>query len=131
MFPRHNGTALISEFFALNLRISVPLTNKYLLHYHESLNNFFVIFSNINRILFFSTVNVPSYPCVGSPPRIKTSFFLLSTCTEVLKSTPKIIRFLPNPLSTEKSPFLLNLIPYTKYLFKSISLLLQTTIFCM
>ena len=28
LFPRHNGTALISEFFALKLRISVPLTNK-------------------------------------------------------------------------------------------------------
>ena len=28
MFPRHNGLAIISESFALNLWISVPLTNK-------------------------------------------------------------------------------------------------------
>ena len=27
-FPRHNGTGTISESFALNLWISVPLTNK-------------------------------------------------------------------------------------------------------
>ena len=28
MFPRHNGVATISESFALDLIISVPLTNK-------------------------------------------------------------------------------------------------------
>ena len=28
MFPRHNGVATISEYFALNLIIYVPLTNK-------------------------------------------------------------------------------------------------------
>ena len=28
MFPRHNGIGLISVCFALNLIISVPLTNK-------------------------------------------------------------------------------------------------------
>ena len=28
MFPRHDGVAIISESFALNLIISVPLTNK-------------------------------------------------------------------------------------------------------
>ena len=28
IFPRHNGAAAISESFALNLIISVPLTNK-------------------------------------------------------------------------------------------------------
>ena len=28
MFPRHNGVATISEYFALNLIISVPFTNK-------------------------------------------------------------------------------------------------------
>ena len=30
MFPRHTGVATILESFALNLIISVPLTNKYL-----------------------------------------------------------------------------------------------------
>ena len=30
MFPRHNGAALISESFALNLYISTQLTNEYL-----------------------------------------------------------------------------------------------------
>ena len=28
IFPRHNGVATISESFALNLWISIPLTNK-------------------------------------------------------------------------------------------------------
>ena len=28
MFPRHNGVALSSESFALNLIIPIPLTNK-------------------------------------------------------------------------------------------------------
>ena len=28
MFPRHNGVAIYAESFALNLIISVPLTNK-------------------------------------------------------------------------------------------------------
>ena len=28
MFPRHNGLATVSESFALNLWICVPLTNK-------------------------------------------------------------------------------------------------------
>ena len=28
MFPKHNGLGTISESFALNLYISVPLTNK-------------------------------------------------------------------------------------------------------
>ena len=28
MFPRHNGVATISECFALDLIISVPLTNR-------------------------------------------------------------------------------------------------------
>ena len=40
----------------------------------------------------FSAVNVtPSNTYVGPSPRIKISFFLLSTCTEELMSTPKFI----------------------------------------
>ena len=44
---------------------------------------------------------MPSNPGVGPSPRIKVSFLLLSTGTEQLISTPKIIQFLPNPLPTE------------------------------
>ena len=33
--------------------------------------------------------------CVGPIPRIKISFFLLSTCTDELTSTHKITTFLP------------------------------------
>ena len=35
---------------------------------------------------------------LGPSLRTKISFFLLSTCTNELISTPKIIEFLPNPL---------------------------------
>ena len=43
-----------------------------------------------------SAVNVvSSNPRVGTIPRIKTSFFLLSLCTDKLISIPKIMTFLP------------------------------------
>ena len=44
MFPKHNEDAKISESFALNLMISVPLTNKYFLHYNARLNRIFYYF---------------------------------------------------------------------------------------
>ena len=67
---------------------------------------------------FFSAVNVvSSNPCVVPSPGIKMSFFLLSTSTEELASTPKIITFLPNtPVGNEKVPFVSNPIPYPEYL---------------
>ena len=46
----------------------------------------------------YSALSVCSNPCVGPLPKIKISFFLLSSCTEELKSTGKIITFLPNPI---------------------------------
>ena len=67
---------------------------------------------------------VPSNTCVGSSPWIRISFFLLSTCTEELISTPKSIQFLPNQLPTENPPFLSNLIAYPEYLYILISLFL-------
>ena len=100
MFPRHNGIALISECFALNLWISVPLTNKQL----------------------FAAVNVVSSdPCVGHSPKIKIYFFLFSTYTGELISTQKSFTFLPIPLATEKDLRLPNPIPYPEYLCLSIS----------
>ena len=60
-------------------------------------------------------------PCVGSSPRIKISFSLLSTCTEELISTPKIMQFLPNPLPNEKVPILSDPIPFPEYIYLSIS----------
>ena len=43
---------------------------------------------------FASAVNVISFsPCVGPSPRIKIPFPLLSTCTDELISTPKIMTF--------------------------------------
>ena len=57
-------------------------------------------------------------PCVGPLSRIKMSYFLLSTWTEELISTPKIITFLPNPsLGNEKDVFVSNPIPYPGYLY--------------
>ena len=48
---------------------------------------------------FFSAVSVvPSKTCIGPLPRIKISFPLSSSCTEVLISASKIITFLPIPL---------------------------------
>ena len=44
---------------------------------------------------------VSSKPCVKPSPRTKISFFLLSTCTEELLSTPKIT-FLPQLLFVHK-----------------------------
>ena len=42
-----------------------------------------------------SSANVVlSNPCVGPLPKIKIFFFLLSTCTDELISTPKIMTFL-------------------------------------
>ena len=55
----------------------------------------------------FSAVNVCSNPCVGPYPKIKMSFFLLSTWVEELISTPKIITFWLNPPpGNEKLDFL-------------------------
>ena len=63
-----------------------------------------------------------SNPCVGPSPRIKTSFLVLSTCTEELISTRKIIVLLRNPaLGCEKAPFPSNPIPYPEYLYLLIS----------
>ena len=49
--------------------------------------------------------------------------FLLSTCTEELMFTPKIITFLPNPEATENVPLLSNRIPSRK------SVLINSSIF--
>ena len=49
-------------------------------------------------------------------------FFLLLACEELLKSAPKIIQFLPNPLVPKlNSPYLSNPMPYPEYLYLSIS----------
>ena len=64
------------------------------------------------------------YLCVGSLPKSKISFFLLSIFVEELISTQKIIIFLPNPIpGNEKLLCLLNPIPYPypEYLYLSIS----------
>ena len=67
---------------------------------------------------------VPSNSYVGLSPRNRISFFLLSTFTERLISTPKVIQFLSNTLPTENPSFLSNTIPYAEYLYLSISLFL-------
>ena len=59
----------------------------------------------------FSALSVCSKPCVGPFPRIKTSFFLLSIFIDEHISAPKMVTFLPTPLSNEKVPCLSNPIP--------------------
>ena len=49
------------------------------------------------------------------------SFFLLSSFTDKLISTPKTITFLPISLPTEKDVSLSNPIPYPEYPYLSIS----------
>ena len=74
MFPKHNGLATISESFGLNLQISVPLTNKYLLHYNANLNNFFFatvklieyIFSAVKYFLILALVLFQELICLFS-----------------------------------------------------------------
>ena len=78
----------------------------------------------------FSAVNAVSVnPSSGPLPRIKISFFLLSTCTYELISVPKIIKFLPNPLpDNEKLPHASNSVPHPKYLYlsKSVAILINS-----
>ena len=53
-----------------------------------------ILFGKLNEYNF-SAVNVCSNPCVGTLPRIKMYFFLLSICEDEFVSAPKIITFLP------------------------------------
>ena len=75
MFPKHNGYAVISESFGLNIKNSVPLTNKLLfapLQYKFKQNFVFSLVKLIEDN--FSAANVGSNLCVGPLPRIKISF---------------------------------------------------------
>ena len=95
--------------------------NNCLLRYNASSNKIFYYFQQTWLNLFSAVKVVPSNPCAEPSPRPKIYFFLLSTCTEEFISNSKIIWFLPNPLPTEKIPFLSNPIPYPEYLYSSIS----------
>ena len=89
---------------------------------------FLIVFNKINYIPF-SSVNVASSDaCVAPSPRIETFFFFLSTCTDELISTPKILKFRPNPLPNENVSFLSNPVPYPKYQNQS-NYLLETSSF--
>ena len=121
MFPRHNGVATSSESFALNLCISLPLTNANSPLQCKLKQNF--LLSSVKLIqCIFSAHSLCSNPCVVPLPKIKISFLLFSIFVEELISTPKITRFLLSPVpGNEKLPCLSNLIPYPKYLYLSIS----------
>ena len=82
MFPKHNGFPTISESFALNLMIFVPLTNRSLLApYNANLNrNFFSLTVKLSEYFFSAVYVVSSNPYVGPSPMIKISFFFLPTC---------------------------------------------------
>ena len=83
------------------------------------MQNILLCFAKLIKYIF-SAVSECSNPCVGPLPKIKISFFLLSICTKALISTPKVITFLPNPISrNEKFPCLSNPIPYPEYLYLS------------
>ena len=82
----------------------------YLFYYSAGSNKMFFFSVKLNEY-YFSALSVCSNPCVGSFPRIKISFFLLSIFVNEVISTPNIITFLPTPLPNEKLPCLLNPIP--------------------
>ena len=67
---------------------------------------FLLLISNFIEYSFSAVNVVLSKPSVGSLPRIKISFFLLSICTDKIISAPNIILFLLNPLGfdDEKLP---------------------------
>ena len=65
---------------------------------------------------------MPFIPCMKALPNTNTLFTLLLACTELLKSAPKIITFVPfPPLGCEKLPLESNPIPYPQYLYLSTS----------
>ena len=56
---------------------------------------------------------MPFIPCMKALPNTSTLFTLLLACTELLKSAPKIITFVPfPPLGCVKLPLESNPIPY-------------------
>ena len=66
-----------------------------------------------------------TYPCVGPVPKIKMSFRLLSTRADELISALMVTTFLPKlPSGSKQTPVLSNPIPYSEYLFLSISAIL-------
>ena len=75
IYPKHNGPATVSESFALNLSVSVRLTNKYLfapLKCKLKQNFFFVTVKLIEYI--FSAVKVCFNPCFGPVSNTNMSF---------------------------------------------------------
>ena len=65
---------------------------------------------------------MPFFPCMMSLPNTNALFTLLSACTELLQSAPKITKFLPYPpLGCEKDPFESNPILYPEYFYLSTS----------
>ena len=60
--------------------------------------------------------------CTRALPNTNILFTLLLSCTELLKSAPNIIAFVPfPPLGCEKLPLESNPIPYPQYLYLSMS----------
>ena len=53
--------------------------------------------------LAFGFNEVSSKPSIGSSPRTKISFSLLSSCTDKLFSTPEITTMLPNSLTDNEN----------------------------
>ena len=81
----------------------------------------FIMLCKINRIHFFLQSLYVLILYLAPLTKIKI-LFLLSTCTEELMSTQKIITFLPNPIpGNGKLPCLSNPISQPEYLYLSIS----------
>ena len=65
---------------------------------------------------------MPFIPCMRLLPNTNSLFTLLLACTELLRSAPKIITYLPSPsLGCEKLLLESNPIPYPEYFYLSTS----------
>ena len=94
ILPKHSGYGSISESFALNWWILMPLVYKKLLTalYCRLSKSFSLDFLILTEYLACAVIVVLSNPSVGILPRSKKSF-LLSVCTDKLLATPFTIQW--------------------------------------
>ena len=93
---KHHGHGFILESFVLNWYIVVGLPYKKLLLPLQCRLNTNLFLDSVKLIEYLASADivVSSDTYVGLSPRTEISFFLLSTCTEELLSTQKIMTFL-------------------------------------
>ena len=122
MFPRYTGVFTITKYFALNLYIP-RYTGVFTITKYFALNLYIPRYTGVFTITKYFALNLYiSLPLINKYLSVPLLLVLLSACTELLISAPKILTFLPTPpLGCEKLPFESNPILYPEYLYLSIS----------